>query len=225
MSIYKICSQLKIVFSIVVITLIVSIQLVAQQEFHYNFDTGSKQGGSGYSGVQAAFNANLSIPLATLANTISAGIGANVNLKYMFDSKFAIGAYGGYNLLSGKPPILGQTNSIVQFGGMAEYYLLKGSSSPYLGLDIGNYIFTQNTSATATGQTQSFSYSRSSLGIGPNIGFVYNLNPNMLINANLKYNHTFSPLPNAYNVPSQFIQITIGIIFNLSYRPSPSDEE
>jgi len=202
-----------------------SLTTAAQTDFHYNFDTGSKKGGSGYSGVQAAFNANLLLPFSTLSNLISAGIGANINLKYMFDSKFAIGAYGGYNLLAGRPAVIGQTNSIIQFGATAEYYLLKGTSSPYLGLDVGNYIFSQNTSANASGANQSFSYSRNSLGIGPNIGFVYNLNPNMLINANLKYNHTFEPLPNSYNVPTQFLQVTIGLIFNLSYTPTPPDDE
>ncbi|MFN0050405.1 MAG: hypothetical protein ACKVOU_14880 [Cytophagales bacterium] len=196
----------------------------AQEDFHYNFDNSAGKTGLGYTGVQAVLNASLVLPTAVFARFISAGINGNIQLKYMVDSKFAIGGYGGFSLLSARTPVIGQTNTLIQYGAVLEYFLFQGSS-PYLGFEVGNNVFINNTSGTAVNSSnQNFTYSKSSLGIGPNLGYVIQLNPNMLLNMNLKYSHVFNSLINSYEVPSQFLQLNVGLIFNLSYRTAATDE-
>jgi hypothetical protein len=212
-------------FNLSIFLILISIQVVkAQEEFHYNFGNKSSGSGNAYTGVQATLNAALLVPLSDgMRARISGGIGANVQLKYMFDSKFTIGAYGGYNLLAGKPAVPGQVNTLLHYGGLVEYFFFPGSS-PYLGMDVGNYVFSQSLSGTSTGQSNSVSVSLSSIGIGPNLGYVVSLSPNMLLNANLKYSHVFNSIISFYQVPTQFLQLNVGLIFNLSYRPKSSDE-
>lgn len=202
----------------------VQIVVEAQEDYHYTFNNGAEGLSSGYSGVQASMNASLFLPLSDVLNKrYPAGIGANVQLKYLVDSKFSIGIYGAFNLLSSRPAQIGVTNSLLQYGAMFEYFLYRGSS-PYIGLDLGIHSFGQNISGSATGQVSSSSYSLSSFGVGPNIGYIIVLNPNMSLNTNLKYNHAFNSIINIANIPTQYFQVSVGLIFNLSYRSTKTDE-
>ncbi len=212
------------------IVLLFTDKLLAQDDDSYRIQfqgNKSADGGSAYSGMQASLNGILVLPLGSFStgttNSISNGIGANANLKYLFEGRFALGAYAGFNLLNSRA--VGQTSTLLQYGAMAEYYLSPGSS-PYLGFEIGNYSYAVNGSASSNG-IAAYSFSKSNLGIGPNLGYIYYFNPNIAANFNLKYNHVFQSITNNISTPTQFMQISAGLVFNLRYRqqqPSTSDE-
>lgn len=212
--------------SIFALFIVFTISTHAQVDYHYDFGGGGgSNSGSGYSGFQAGFNGNFMFPFGTFRNTVSSGIGASVVLKYLINGKFAVGGYGGYTQLAPRTPTLGFSASLLNYGASFEYIFGNGSG-PYIGSDFGiyriNYRYNINTSGTNISAPIP---STSSFGIAPFFGYLLEFKPNIFLNFNLKYNHVLNSLTNQVGLPSQFTQVSVGLIFNLGYRPSPETEE
>lgn len=168
------------------------------------------------SGFVMGLNVNLLIPIGVLANIYSAGFGGGITAKYIFNGKIGLGGVFNYQLLAPRSPGGFQNFTVVNYGGVLEYYLNKtGAFTPYFGLEVVSFDFVTNFGSGTGATGNSFSAKDtfySGIGLCPNIGFAIQINKFVDSNINFKYNHILSN----GGITSQIITISAGLIFHIT---------
>lgn len=167
---------------------------------------------------QVGGNANVLIPLSPTSIYYKSGVGGGIVGKYLFESKFALGGFFNYNFLSPSSATFGATFTMMNYGASMEYNFFEDPSTPYLGVDFGQYRFRTNISGFSQGFSgTNFNFDNyTSLGIAPNIGYILSSSDLLSFNFNFKYHQMLQTAPQGFNY--QFIQLTAGIIFTLGER-------
>lgn len=177
--------------------------------------------------LKLGFNGELLVPVATLSNYFSSGIGAGATVKYVSDGTFGVFAQANYNLLSrAGGSAAGETNTLFNYSAGVEYYINKQGNGVFLSAEIGNYVVSSHVSASATGLYSGGS-SNSAWGMAPGLGYEYSFSDRTSVYGLLKYNYTFSSLYTGIANSSQFLQANVGVIFNFGSKQSakPADPE
>lgn len=193
-----------------------SLQSFSQDEYaEYHFEPKAKSGNSNISGFHLGGNGNILFPTGGITGaTYSSGIGLGVFAKYILEAKIGIGASANVDLLryrGGAAP--GVTTSLTNINGLLEYYFGDGST-PYIGLEFGHYTLNTTFSAATSSSSNAMSYSSSSFGFAPYVGYIMDISKNIFISGNIKYIRTISSLIGV-NTPTQFLQLNIGVSYKL----------
>jgi outer membrane protein W len=123
------------------------------------------------------------------------GGGAELQLRYHFNSNVALGVNIGYMNFEGKPfPSLTSAGSfvVIPVMGSIEYFMMTDADAfrPYIGLDAG-FVAT-DVKYTTTSGNKKVSASAGGFGLGPVLGAVFNFNDNFGLIANVRYLYAFN---------------------------------
>lgn len=146
----------------------------------------------------------LTLPMGDFGDGFKTGFGFNAIGKYNLSDNMAIGVSVGYssfgtgseNLSFGVIPIIG----------IFEYSFGEGAFKPYIGSDLGLYMFRSKVTFFGSSSSSSDTY----LGFAPTAGIMYDISGNLSFCANAKYNFVLSEGSN-----STWIGLNAGIIFKL----------
>ncbi len=142
--------------------------------------------GQGNMGVSVM--GGLTFPMGDFGDLYGTGFGLNGVFQYYINPALAITGTTGFMRWSDSITFFGEkltisTTSIPLLGGV-RYYLMPGDLSPYAGAELGLHILSTGVS----GFGESESESEVEFGFGFGGGVLYALNPNLYLDANLKYN-------------------------------------
>jgi opacity protein-like surface antigen len=142
--------------------------------------------GQGNMGVSVM--GGLTFPMGDFGDLYGTGFGLNGVLQYYVNPALAITGTTGFLRWSDSITFFGEkltisTTSIPILGGV-RYYVMPGDLSPYVNGELGLHILTSGVS----GFGESDSDSEVEFGFGFGGGVLYALNPNLYLDANLKYN-------------------------------------
>ncbi len=146
----------------------------------------------------------LTLPMGDFGNGLKTGFGFNAIGKYNLSDNMAIGASVGYSSFG-----TGSDNlsfGVIPITGLFEYSFGDGAFKPYLGADLGLYMFRAKITYLGNSSSTSETY----FGFAPTAGILYDLSDNLSFCANAKYNFVMSD-----NSNSTWIGINAGIIFNI----------
>jgi opacity protein-like surface antigen len=151
------------------------------------------------------------IPTGSMADGMKTGFGFDVMGKYMLNDNLAVGVDFGWARFGtedlGFEEDVSASGSFIPLTGLVEYHFGTGKVKPFLGADLGLYIFK----VKATYQGISASTSESYFGFAPLGGIEYDINDNLAFTANLKYNFVLAEGDNA-----NYLGINVGMIFRLN---------
>jgi opacity protein-like surface antigen len=161
-----------------------------------------------------AFNANaqmsfggtlgLTMPMGDFGTGLKTGFGLNVIGKYSLADNMAVGASVGYSSFgSGSENI---SFGVIPITGIFEYSFGEGAFKPYIGSDLGLYMFRSKITFLGVSSSSSSTY----FGFAPTAGVMYDISDNLSFCANAKYNFVMSEGSN-----STWIGLNAGIIFKL----------
>ena len=146
----------------------------------------------------------LTLPMGDFGNGLKTGFGFNAIGKYNLSDNMAIGASVGYSSFG-----TGSDNlsfGVIPITGLFEYSFGSGAFKPYLGSDLGLYMFRSKVTFFGNSSSSSDTY----FGFAPTAGATYEFKSNLSFCANLKYNFVMSD-----NSNSTWLGINAGIIFKL----------
>jgi len=146
----------------------------------------------------------LTLPMGDFGNGLNTGFGFNAIGKYILPNSMAVGVSVGYSSF-------GTSSESFSFGvipitGIIEYYFGEGAFRPYLGSDLGLYMFRSKVTFLGSSSSSTDTY----FGIAPTGGVSYDISDNLSLCANAKYNFVMSEGSN-----STWIGLNAGVIFKL----------
>lgn len=145
----------------------------------------------------------ITLPMGDFGNGLNTGFGFNAIGKYSLSENMAVGASVGYSSFG-----TGSDNlsfGVIPLTGLFEYSFGSGAFKPYIGADLGLYIFRSKFTFMGSSSSSSDSY----IGFAPTGGIMYEISNNLSLIANLKYNLVFS------DNTSTWLGINAGISFKL----------
>ena len=147
------------------------------------------------------------LPMGNFGDAYNTGFGFNLSGKYMLNDNMAVGLNLGYNAFGSE--IEGFKSSMMPITALFEYQFGDGPFKPYVGADLGLYIFGYKIEMTIMGQTIKESGSDMYFGFAPVAGVLYGLSDNLSLNGNLKYNFVMSE-----GDASTFLGINVGVVYS-----------
>jgi len=151
------------------------------------------------------------IPTGTMADGMTTGFGFDIVGKYMLSENLAVGVDVGWARFGtedlGLEQDVSASGSFIPLTGLIEYHFGTGKVKPFIGTDIGLYIFKVKASYMGISASTSQSY----FGFAPLGGIEYDIKDNLAFTANLKYNFVLAEGDNV-----SYLGINVGIIFKLN---------
>jgi opacity protein-like surface antigen len=148
------------------------------------------------------------IPIGSMADGMKTGFGFNVAGKYMLSDNFDLGLNIGWARFGVEDVGVEDVTASGQFipvTALAEYHFnSSGKVKPYIGADMGLYVF--KVKAKSGGYTASTSDSY--FGLAPVVGIEYEMKENLALAANLKYNYVIIE-----GDDGQYLGINVGVIY------------
>ena len=168
-------------------------------------------------GAQAQINigatVGLTLPMGDFGNGLNTGFGFNAIGKYSLSNNMAVGVSVGYSSFGTGSENL--SYGVIPITGLFEYSFGSGAFKPYLGADLGLYMFRSKLSYTFLGTTTSNTDTKSYFGFAPTGGVMYEISKNLSICGNLKYNMVFAKDALDNSTTSTWLGINAGVIFKL----------
>ena len=165
-----------------------------------------------------AFNANaqmsfggtvgLAAPMGDFGTNLKTGFGINAIGKYSLADNMAVGFSVGYTSFG-----TGSSDwsyGVIPLTGIFEYSFGDGAFKPYVGTDLGLYMFRSKITITFLGSSSTSSSSDSYFGFAPTAGVMYAISDNLSFVGNLKYNFVL-----AKNTNATWLGVNAGVIFKL----------
>ncbi|NLN95687.1 MAG: porin family protein [Bacteroidales bacterium] len=144
------------------------------------------------------------IPLGDLSDGGKTGFGLNLSGKYLLNDNMAVGLNLGYN--SFKTDLKGITFSFMPITGLFEYHINLDQFTPFIGADLGLYNYGYKIKVEDYNNSDSEIY----FGFAPTVGALYNINSDIALTANAKYNFVLTE-----DDPSSFLGINFGIVYKI----------
>ena len=144
------------------------------------------------------------IPLGDLGDFGKIGFGLNVSGKYLLNDNMAVGLNLGYNNFG--TDLEGFTFSFIPITGLFEYHINLDQFTPYVGADLGLYNYRYKIKVDNHNNSDSEIY----FGFAPTLGALYNINSDIALTANAKYNFILTE-----DDPSSFLGINFGIVYKI----------
>ncbi len=145
----------------------------------------------------------ITLPMGDLGDAYNTGFGFNAIGKYNLSDNMAIGASVGYSSFG--TDFDGFSFGVIPVTGLFEFSFGSGAFKPYIGADLGLYVFRAKVTFLGSSSSSTESY----IGLAPTGGIMYDINSNLAFIANLKYNMVFS------DNTSTWLGINAGISFKL----------
>ena len=151
----------------------------------------------------------LTMPMGDLGDGLNTGLGFNVMGKYSLSENMAVGASVGYSSFGTESENF--SFGVIPITGLFEYSFGSGVFKPYLGSDLGLYMFRTKVTFFGNSSSSSDTY----FGFAPTGGVMYEISNNLSICGNLKYNMVFAKDALDNSTTSTWLGINAGIIFKL----------
>lgn len=151
----------------------------------------------------------LTLPMGDFGNGLNTGFGFNVMGKYNLSENMAVGASVGYSSFG--TDVDGYSFGVVPITALLEYSFASGPFKPYFGSDLGLYMFRSKFTILGRSSSSTDTY----FGLAPTAGVLYDINDNLSLCGNLKYNVTFTKDALDQNQTSTWLGINAGIIYKL----------
>ncbi len=148
------------------------------------------------------------IPLGDLSDGGKTGFGLNLSGKYLLNDNMAVGLNLGYNGFG--TDLKGFTFSFMPITGLFEYHINLDQFTPYVGADLGLYNYRYKMKGEIMGEKFNNSDSEIYFGFAPTVGALYNINSDIALTANAKYNFVLTE-----DDPSSFLGINFGIVYKI----------
>jgi opacity protein-like surface antigen len=155
----------------------------------------------------------LTLPMGDFGNGLNTGFGFNAIGKYSLSNNMAVGISLGYSSFGTGSENL--SYGVIPITGLFEYSFGSGAFKPYLGTDLGLYMFRSKFSYTLLGTTTSNTNTDTYFGFAPTGGVMYEISNNLSICGNLKYNMVFAKDALDNSTTSTWLGINAGVIFKL----------
>jgi len=146
----------------------------------------------------------LTMPMGDFGTGLKTGFGFNAIGKYNLSDNMAIGASIGYSSFGTGSESL--SFGVIPITGIFEYSFGEGAFKPYIGSDLGFYMFRSKITFLGTSSSATNTY----FGFAPTAGVLYDISDNLSFCANAKYNFVMSE-----NSNSTWLGINAGVIFKL----------
>jgi len=153
----------------------------------------------------------LQIPTGDMADGMKTGFGLDLLGKYYLNDNIAIGLDVGWARFGvedmGFEEDIDASGAFVPLTALVEYHFGTGKVKPFIGADLGLYIFKVKASYQGVSASTSESY----FGFAPVGGIEYDIKDNLAFTANLKYNYIMIEDSNG-----SYLGINAGVIFKLN---------
>jgi opacity protein-like surface antigen len=129
------------------------------------------------------------IPTGSMSDGMKTGFGFDLLGKYMLNENLALGVDIGWARFGtedlGIEEDVNASGQFIPITALAEYHFGTGKVKPFVGADLGMYIFKIKASYQGISASTSDSY----FGFAPIAGIEYDIKDNLAFTANLKYNY------------------------------------
>jgi opacity protein-like surface antigen len=136
--------------------------------------------------INVGATVGVQLPMGTFGDGFKTGFGFNAVGKYMLKENMAVGLNLGYTKFGTE--VEGLSGSMMPITGLFEYHFGTGNIKPYVGADLGLYIYSVKVEILG----QSSSDSKMYFGFAPTGGVLYGLSDMLSLCANLKYNYVMT---------------------------------
>jgi outer membrane protein W len=161
--------------------------------------------------INVGATVGLQIPTGSMADGLKTGFGFDLLGKYMLNENLAVGVDLGWARFGtddlGIEEDVKASGQFIPITALAEYHFGTGKVKPFVGADLGLYIFK----IKASYQGISASTSESHFGFAPLAGIEYDIKDNLAFTANLKYNFILIEEDNG-----SYFGINAGIIYKIN---------
>ena len=160
--------------------------------------------------INVGATVGVQIPTGSMADGMKTGFGFDLLGKYMLNENLAVGVDIGWARFGTEDLDYEDVEASGQFiplTALAEYHFGTGKVKPFVGADLGLYIFK----VKAKYQGISASTSESYFGFAPLAGIEYDIKDNLAFTANLKYNYILIE-----DDDGSYFGINVGIIYKLN---------
>lgn len=147
----------------------------------------------------------ITLPMGDFGNGLETGFGFNAIGKYNLSDNMAIGASVGYSSFG-----TGSDNlsfGVIPVTGLLEFSFGSGALKPYIGADLGMYIFMTKFTFMGSSSSSTDAY----FGLAPTGGIMFDITSNLSLIGNLKYNMVFSKDALDRSQTSSWLGINAGI--------------
>jgi outer membrane protein W len=155
--------------------------------------------------IKVGAGAGIQLPMGTFGDMFNMGFGGAATGKYMLKENIAVGATIGYGMFSAKDNFGGSDMkfTIMPIAASLSYYFATEGFKPYVGADLGFYMWSIKYSGTKVGDG-------SDLGFAPTVGFEYDLSESMALDVNAKYNYIMTE-----GDATTSLGVNVGLLFAL----------
>lgn len=139
--------------------------------------------------INVGATVGVQIPTGSMSDGMKTGFGFDLLGKYMLNENLALGVDIGWARFGtedlGIEEDVNASGQFIPITALAEYHFGTGKVKPFVGADLGMYIFKIKASYQGISASTSDSY----FGFAPIAGIEYDIKDNLAFTANLKYNY------------------------------------